>query len=306
MKKFLIPVLAIIAAGCSKYDNSALLQRMSSIEERVNTLKETLETMNQDAAAMTALVEAYKNGKTVSGVAPKFEKDVLLGYDVTLTDGSSFMIRNGMNGKDGYSGRDGVDGHTPVIGVMPVDGQYFWTVDGNLMLDGSGNRIPASPDPSSSKVKDGQTPVISIADGKWIVTVGGTSYEAGTVADTDNLVVDRVFLSVSGTDSEVTFSLRGGTVISLPKEAAYSVALTVAGTYEVTYSVTGGTSASTVDVVCEKGWSAAVSATSGSAGKIIVSPETEPVDAAFMVLCSDGVHNAASSFRITGGTITVL
>lgn len=307
MKKCYILVLAVLAIACSRYDASPLLQRMDLLEERIAALTETLDMMNQDAAALTALVDAFKNGKTVADVVTMYSGDVLTGYKVTLTDGSSFVIRNGLDGSDGYIARDGVDGHTPVLGVvMKEDGRYYWTVDGVLLTDASGNAIPASPDPSESKVKDGTTPVISVVDGKWVVTIDGTSTVVGTVADSDALVVDGVFRSTTQTDSDVTFTLSDGTVITLPKAMTYSVSLTVAGTYVLTYSVSGSTQTNSVDVICEKGWSATVTAATPSTGTITIASDADPVDASFMVLCSDEAHNAATSFRIIDGTITLL
>lgn len=303
MKKYFILILAVLAVGCAKNDITPLLERMSAVEERISTLQEMLDIMNQDASALKNIVDAFSKGTTVENIEPQYSDDVLTGYKVTLSDGSSFVIHNGVDGKDGYCGADGQEGHTPVIGVVLVNGRYYWTVDGEMLKDESGNAIPASPDPSESQAKDGQTPVISIEDGKWMVTVGGRSYVVGTLTDTDRVVVDGVFSSVTQTDQEVTFTLGDGSVISLPKASSYSVELSSDGTYRLQYTVKGSTAGNTVDVICEKGWSVSVTPTTKTDGIIIITPDEGPLDAAFMVLCSDGEHNAMASFSIVNGII---
>ena len=61
--------------------------------------------------------------------------------------------KDGINGKDGADGKDGIDGkdgtdgkdgYTPQIGVkLDSTGIYYWTLDGEWLLDEDGNRIKA-------------------------------------------------------------------------------------------------------------------------------------------------------------------
>ena len=48
----------------------------------------------------------------------------------------------GAPGQDGLDGTNGKDGHTPVIGVrQDEDGVYYWTLNGEWLLDEEGNKI---------------------------------------------------------------------------------------------------------------------------------------------------------------------
>ena len=109
----------------------------------------------------------------------------------------------------GTPGADGQDGYTPVIGVrMDTDGIYYWTLDGEWLLDDQGNKMrvtgengkdgadgedgkdgedgedgadgapgePGAPGEDGADGKDGVTPVIGVAqdeDGIYYWTING-------------------------------------------------------------------------------------------------------------------------------------
>ena len=53
----------------------------------------------------------------------------------------------GKDGADGTDGSDGKDGYTPQIGLtQQTDGNWYWTLDGELMLDPNGDPIRANGD----------------------------------------------------------------------------------------------------------------------------------------------------------------
>ena len=89
-----------------------------------------------------------KDGK--DGIDGKDGKDGVDGKDgkdgVDGKDGKDGV--DGKDGKDGQNGKDGLngqDGHTPIIGVaQDTDGNWYWTVDGEFLLDGTGNKVLAN------------------------------------------------------------------------------------------------------------------------------------------------------------------
>ena len=89
-----------------------------------------------------------KDGK--DGVDGQNGKDGVDGKDgkdgVDGKDGKDGV--DGKDGKDGQNGKDGLngqDGHTPIIGVaQDTDGNWYWTVDGEFLLDGTGNKVLAN------------------------------------------------------------------------------------------------------------------------------------------------------------------
>lgn len=95
MKKFFI-LFAFAAicfvAGCSKeFDDSALNNRIDSLEKRMSALE--------------TVMNAYNNNLFVKSVQKTDN-----GYVITFSDGSTATIANGKDGKDGANGKDGVDG----------------------------------------------------------------------------------------------------------------------------------------------------------------------------------------------------
>ena len=51
----------------------------------------------------------------------------------------------GKDGADRTDGSDGKDGYTPQIGLtQQADGNWYWTLDGELMLDPNGDPIRAN------------------------------------------------------------------------------------------------------------------------------------------------------------------
>ena len=191
-------------------------------------------------------------------------KDGLNGTDgkdgIDGTDG-----KDGIDGTDGKDGADGKDGVTPVIGVkQDSDGVYYWTLNGDWLLDDSGNKIPAvgkdgqdgkdgvdgtngkdgvngtdgkdgvdgtdGKDGQNGKDgadgKDGITPQLKIEEGYWYISYdSGNSWERlGKAAGEDGKDGengedgDSFFEDVTQDEVAVYFTLKDGTVISVPKK----------------------------------------------------------------------------------------
>ncbi len=162
MKKILsvFCVAALLFASCSdEYDDSALNGRVDNLENRVARLEELCRQMNTNISALQTIVTALQNNDCVTGVAPVVQNGKEIGYTITFSKSSPITIyhgqdgkdgadgadgANGSDGKDGLNGADGKDGHTPIIGVrQDTDGIYYWTIDGDWLLDSSGNKVKA-------------------------------------------------------------------------------------------------------------------------------------------------------------------
>ena len=115
------------------------------------SLRQYCEQMNSDIQALQAIVNAIENNDFITGVNTIYEEGKEAGYVINFSKGGSITI---------YHGKDGEHGHTPSLGVEAIDGVYYWTVDGYLLLDGNGNMIVAS----------GTTPQMMIQDGSWYVS----------------------------------------------------------------------------------------------------------------------------------------
>ena len=151
MKKELVMSLglALSCLACSKYDDSALNDRIAKLEQRVGAIEEKVRVANEDIKTLKSLVAASTQGKTITEVKKTDE-----GYDLIFSDKQVISIKHGRNGVDGYS---------PKISVAQDGGVYYWQLDGQWLLDTqrqkvrvSGETGPVGPQgPQGAPGKDG-------------------------------------------------------------------------------------------------------------------------------------------------------
>ena len=141
--------LALSCLACSKYDDSALNERLAKLEQRVGAIEEKVKVANEDIKTLRSLVSASTQGKTITEVKKTDE-----GYDLIFSDKQVISIKHGRNGVDGYS---------PKISVAQDGGVYYWQLDGQWLLDTqrqkvrvSGETGPVGPQgPQGPKGQDG-------------------------------------------------------------------------------------------------------------------------------------------------------
>ena len=141
-------VIAVAVSSCSKFDDSAIWdklneqeQTLNDHEKRIAALEELCKQMNTNINALQTLVEALEKRDYITNVSPVRKDGEVIGYTISFADSDTITIYHGENGQDGA---DGKDGYTPQIGVMKdTDGIYYWTLDGEWLLDAKGNKIKA-------------------------------------------------------------------------------------------------------------------------------------------------------------------
>lgn len=99
--------------------------------------------------------------------------------------------QDGQDGQNGSDGKDGEDGTTPVIGIQKDGNAYYWTVNGEFILDANGNKVPA------------------------YYETEGTGSNPGSGSSSDS-----IFSSVVVKDGVVTFTLSDGTSFIIPMKPA--------------------------------------------------------------------------------------
>ena len=186
--------------------------------------------MNTNISSLQSIVEALQKNDYITNVSPVRKDGEEIGYTITFAYGDTITIYHGTNGKDGANGKDG---YTPQIGVMKdTDGIYYWTVDGDWLLDGKGNKIQANgvngtngsngQDGTDGKDgndgADGITPRLKIENDYWYVSYdnGATWTELGKATGEDEADGDTIFSSITQDDEYVYFNLADGTMITLP------------------------------------------------------------------------------------------
>ena len=187
MKRFFWYALSLLViASCSKFDDSAIWDKLNKHEDRIVKLETLCNQMNTNITSLQTIIIALQSNDYVVNIAPIKEGNKEIGYTITFAKSGSITIyhgqdgkngqdgadgrdgadgKDGQNGKDGVNGKDGQDGYTPKIGVRQyTDGKYYWTLDGNWLLDDKGNMIPTTGEDGQDGTdgKDGQNG----ADGK--------------------------------------------------------------------------------------------------------------------------------------------
>ena len=194
-------MLAVASVCCACGD---LKDRVDVLEQKVSALESKV---NQNVNSINELVDAAKKAVTITKVETLTD-----GYKIYFSDGTISTISNGVNGTDGKDGVDGKDAVAPVIGIKEEEGVYYWTIDGEFVLN-NGQKVPVTGN-------DGLTPQFKIQDGKWYVSFDGNTWDAVPVTGTE-----KPELVMSETDDEYVFTL-GETTIRIAKEHAFMIKVT--------------------------------------------------------------------------------
>ena len=205
-------VVAVVVSSC-QYDDTDIWKRINDHESRIAALEELCKQMNTNITALQTIVEALEKNDYITNVSPVRKDGEVVGYNISFAKSDSITIYHGENGRDGT---DGKDGYTPQIGVMKdTDGIYYWTLDGEWLLDGNGDKIKAVGDDGM----DGTTPRLKIENDCWYVSYdeGATWIELGKSVSDNCLNKDNLFISITQDDEYVYFNLADGNVIVLPK-----------------------------------------------------------------------------------------
>lgn len=207
--------LALSCLACSKYDDSALNDRLAKLEQRVGAIEEKVKVANEDIKTLKSLVSASTQGKTITEVKKTDE-----GYDLIFSDKQVISIKHG---------RNGADGHRPQISVAQENGVYYWQLDGQWLLDAQGQKVrvsgetgPVGPQGAQGVAgQDGKTPKLRINAGKWEVSYDEQKWEPVKVVSETNTVTGwDVFKKIEETATEVIITLKSGSTIKLNKQTS--------------------------------------------------------------------------------------
>lgn len=258
MKRFFkvlsIALVAVMAISC--YDDSKVWEKLDSLESQ-------LAELTSQVNSVSTIVSALEKNVYVKAVT-----EVTGGYEIEFTDGKKVTVKDGKDGAD-----------APEIGaVMDVDGVYYWTLDGEWLLDAAGNKVPAGMGQPKLKTEDGQWYIS--ADGKdWALIGPDVACTIAKVAVADNVV---------------TFTLADGTEIAVPMFIGLDITFSVAeeNIYDKSivsfeYTIVGGTEKNRVAALCS-GTNVVVTPTDATTGTITVGPLAN-ADYEVVVWVTDGV-----------------
>ena len=195
---------------------------LDELDQRVTKLEELCKEMNTNITSLQTIVSVLQSNDYITGIVEIKKNGEVIGYTITFGKHDPITIYHGQDGKDGADGKDGQDGqngsaNAPVIGVaQDTDGVYYWTLNGEWLLDDNGNKLPVSgtngkdgqngsngqdgtdgkdgQDGSDGKDgqdgvdgKDGVTPQLKIEDGYWYISYdnGATWTQLGKATGED-------------------------------------------------------------------------------------------------------------------------
>ena len=225
MRKLLaiLMIVAISFSGCV-YDDTALVGRVDRLEGRVDALEKLCKEMNTNISAMQTIVNALQNNDYVTSVTTITENGEVIGYTITFAKSQPITI---------YHGKDG---DTPVVGVkQDSDDIYYWTLNGEWLLDANGNKIEVQ----GAEGKNGITPQLKIENDYWYVSydngVSWTQLGRATVENSGNTTQgDSLFQSVTQDENNVYLTLADGTTITIAKRSELAIHFDLSSLNDVT------------------------------------------------------------------------
>ena len=336
MKKFFVLLTVagmLLSTSCSEsYDDSTLWGRVDDLENRVARLEELCKQMNTNIASLQTLVSAVQAHDYITSVVPVESGGNIVGYTITFSKNAPITIYHGANRADGIA---------PVIGAkQDTDGIYYWTLDGEWLLDENGAKIPTQGPTGNDGTdgkdgKDGVTPQLKIEGGDWYVSTdnGATWTNLGKATGEDGkdgangangkdgANGDSMFQSVTQDDDNIYFALKNGETIVLPKKQ--QLAITFSGgnslgfdvdeTKTVNYTITGGSANNVVKAELQNpddNYTLHTSSTSATKGTITIATKI-PTKNIVIVSVSDGVQTIMTAIAVSikpsfsGNTIAV-
>ena len=301
INKWLLSIaIGTIAFGCSTYDDTEIKGQIKDLEGRVSELETTVKQINSNIDSYLQTVRALENG------------DRILSGPTSLADGSGYEIVFSNSGKITiYNGKDGTPGVTPTINVKKdTDGVYYWTVNGEWLLDDTGGKVAATAFISNPQVRisdDNKHYEISFDGGKQWITIGD-------VVDEGTPQVAPIFSDVKEIGDFVVFTLAAdGSTIEIPKVQVFSLNITsstiVIGPGEtsyVEYSVKGADEETVVDGFGTKDFQVRIQSESYSNGVIAITAPYPLTDGKVFIIAVNG--NGATSAKILSfeeGVLTI-
>ena len=296
----------LLLFSCSdKYDDSALRNDLSDLENRVAKLEELCKQMNTNISSLQKIVDALQDNLSISRV-----EQISDGYIIHFSDGSTATIKNGKNSED-----------APIIGVKKdTDGIYYWTLDGEWLTDEKGNKVKAQGTDGKDGVdgedgtngKDGITPQLKIENGRWMLSMdnGKTWTDIGQATGADGTDgedgvdgkdgTNGIFKSVTEDNDNVYFTLEDDSVITIPKSdnSKFAIAfdttdiaiLNGGESKTISYTITDATKNTVVKAIAQDGWKVKVDATSTDKGTITITAPNPIVESEILVFANDGSY----------------
>lgn len=136
IKKVMLMLCALLVVSACSYDDEEIWSKVNDHEARISALEDCQKQVNNN---ITALQELLNTQDYITKVSPLVENGVEVGYTIEFAKSEPITLYHGKKGESGDAG------NTPVISLTKEkDGNWYWTLNGELMKDEKGNPIRAN------------------------------------------------------------------------------------------------------------------------------------------------------------------
>ena len=194
-KTLTLLLLAALTFAACKYDDSALWEQVNKNTEelaaqaaRIAALEAWQAETNTNIQALQTLLSTTDY---ITAVTPVVKDGVEVGFTISFLNTPAITIYHGTKGDKGDKG------DTPQIGAAQAeDGNWYWTLNGELLTDTDGNPIRANGTQGGQGDQGpagDDAPLPQLATGKKLNAQGIT-----TDSQNKNIEPDAIYLSVDG------------------------------------------------------------------------------------------------------------
>ena len=242
MKKFILSICAVVLmamSACSEKDEGPLGNTEDKNDEQY---KEVVQQANDNVASVGSLVNALNNDDIITSVTPIKEGDKEVGYTFTFDNSRSISVY--------YENKNSV----PALGVKPDNtGDFYWTLNGEWLLDDTGKKILY--DGTSSSI----LPKLKVENNNWMLSVdNGKTWKKISPVSSSSQGNNKLFKDINVSDAEsVTFTFVDGTKLVIPREPELTISFSEEkqilvkpnSTVTIDYTITGKIEGLKVEVV---------------------------------------------------------
>lgn len=287
--------IILLASGCK----SMISGEIEALQNQIDEIRRVVDNLNDDISSISEMLEEIESGQYLKSITDVKDGTVTIGYTLTFTDNRTIRISSILD--------DGASALLPSIGVKrDIDEVWYWTIDGEWLLNAEGNKIRASgaqgeQGDTGEKGTDGVTPLLKIDNDWWYISYdNGASWIILDKAKGDDGVNGTdgksFFRNVEIGDDYVTLILADGSEIAIPiyrplsiSFSAMAVTMAAGSTFDITFELSGDTDNCSVFAnTTSEDWMISVIRTSSTNGKITIqSPDFEDTTD-MAVFVSDG------------------
>ena len=277
MKRIVLTLFAACALLASCVDYQSQIEELQGKIDKMTENIASLEAITSTLGDLRNLLAVYQAGDAVTGINP-------------VDGGYEFSFKN--------NGVVKVGGKTPNISASLFEGKFYWTLNGEWLTDGSGNKVEVTKAPDF-RINDGSIELSVDGKATWIKLE----------------VLDTPLITSINEDADFYHvTIAGGVSLSIPKyseivplQVAFSgdgSTMASTGKAVVDYFITGISEGYSIAPVVGEGWTSTVMAETATKGQIEFNAPAPVADAEATVFVSDGLGHMVTT-KLDFASLTV-